>query len=118
MSRKLPEIEVWLRLEPVPTPDGLQHAVSLHATEPPADGTMRYRVRVSPSVVDLPDGRQGLNYGAAIAPVRTGPSVAPDAFRSRSTDTPEARAAADAVLIAPPDQRYDRLLELIGVLAP
>ena len=116
MSNPLPEIEVWLRIEPVATPEGLQHAVSLHGEEPEADGTMRYRVRVSPSLVNLPEG-QALTYGADISPVGVATTGAPDAFRHARRDSPAARAAAERARAAPADERYDRLLELIGALS-
>ena len=93
------------------------HAATLHGELPPEEGAARFRIRISPSMHPLPDGNTALTYSAAIEPV-VEPGEAPEAFRNPRAQSDEARAAADAVLGASSDDRLDRLLDLVSVLAP
>jgi hypothetical protein len=113
----LPEIELYLRVAPQQTEQGLNHMASLHTEPPPDEGAVTFKIRVSPSALALEDGTTALVYAAAIDPILSQePASAPLAFTRHQVNSNQAQAAAERVLQAEPEARYDRLLDLISVL--
>ncbi len=113
----LPEVVLYLAVAPHRDEDGrLVHAASLHTELPGAEGCVRYRIRLSPSARPAADGGTALTYAAAIDPVPPASGPPPAAFGGARADDPAVRAAADAVLNAPPNARYARLLDLLRAL--
>ncbi len=122
----LPEVRVLLRLAALRAADpdaGVQWAVSLHPWPPPAPdpGAAGFLVRVVPRATSAHADRLEVAYTASIQPEPAdtreiaGAPPPPSAWGHRA-DTPAARAAAAAVLDAPPADRLARLHTLIAVV--
>jgi len=124
---KLPEARILLRLRPQPLGDERwAWAVSVHPWPPPEpDPTMAgFLVRVVPRTTSAAGEALKVAYTATIQPAPPDAeaplapvSDAPSSAWGHRADTPEARAAAAAVLAAPEGERYERLLDLIGAVA-
>lgn len=100
----------------------LAYQASVHpwpSETPP--GAVSFLMRVAPRAVHAGGGQVRLTYSASIQPAPRGeaPPAAPpseDSPWGHRVDDAAARAAAEAVKAAPPEERYDRLLDLISAI--
>jgi hypothetical protein len=136
----LPPVDLLLQILAVPSGDdsaGLQlgHAASLHPApapgeplpQPPAGAPagaaapVYFRIRLTPLAARRPDGQTAVTYGAAIeghvpGETESAPATPPASAWGRLVDSDSARRAAEAVKASPPEERYERILELVATL--
>jgi hypothetical protein len=86
-------------------------------------------LHVAPQALQLPDGRLQVTYAASVQPLQEAPrgetepppaaAAAPPSTGTEwghGVDSPATRAAARSVKDAPPEERFDRLLDLVEAL--